>query len=57
MPTAGRDGERAVSHSDGRLTVVHPLSGEQREETVGPLDRGLVLETIREVVAGLDIDA
>src|SRR5437773_9299651 len=34
LPNAGPNGERAVGPLDGKLTVVHPLSGESHELSV-----------------------
>ena len=54
MPTAGPNGERAVSPENGRLRVNHPISGARTEIECGPVDERRVARVIGEIVEGLD---
>jgi CRISPR-associated protein Cmr2 len=54
MPTAGPAGERAVSASDRRLRIHHPLGGGSREIIVPDLDEAKVEAEIKNIVAGID---
>ncbi|MBC6412339.1 MAG: type III-B CRISPR-associated protein Cas10/Cmr2 [Hyphomonadaceae bacterium] len=54
MPTAGRDGIRAVGPEDGRLHVIHPLSGVSADIECPALDETAVIQIIRDIVDGLD---
>jgi CRISPR-associated protein Cmr2 len=55
MPTAGKDGARAVGVEQASLQVIHPLSGQGHWLTQldGP-DQEEVQQTIREILAELD---
>ena len=53
MPTAGPNGERAVSPEDGLLDMRHPVSARQSTLKGLVLDEGGVLETIGSIVDGL----
>ena len=54
MPTAGRDGERAVAVENGTLQVHHPLGGASRRVKAPALDPTRVEGIIRELVNGID---
>jgi CRISPR-associated protein Cmr2 len=56
LPTAGEKGERAVGPAEGRLWVVHPLSGQPRVLDTSALahDSGAEEETLRNLLAGLE---
>ena len=54
MPTAGPNGERAVSVTGGKLRIHHPLGGGSQEMTVPHLDEAKIEEEIRNIVAGVD---
>jgi CRISPR-associated protein Cmr2 len=54
LPTAGERGALAVSPSDGRLTVFHPLSAERSDMALGQIDENRTNRAIAEVVSGLD---
>jgi CRISPR-associated protein Cmr2 len=54
MPTAGREGERAVSVSHHKLRVHHPLGGGSRDITVPDVDEAAIETEIRRIVAGVD---
>ncbi len=56
MPTAGKNGERAVGPVDEKLKVVHPLSGEEREVAVAQLDPDVLTQAASELVKGLESD-
>lgn len=53
MPTAGRNGERAVGLEDGRLEVRHPVSGRPATLKDLALDESGVADTIDAIVDGL----
>jgi CRISPR-associated protein Cmr2 len=46
MPTAGKDGERAIGPRDGCLHVVHPLAGDGHDLRVGGVDEDAVLASL-----------
>lgn len=54
MPTAGEKGARAVGPENGRLTIIHPMSGQSFDLSVQPLQTGIVLQTIDELIEGLE---
>jgi CRISPR-associated protein Cmr2 len=54
MPTAGRNGERAVSVRSGKLRVHHPLGGGSQEMIMPHLDEAKIEAEIRNIVAGVD---
>jgi CRISPR-associated protein Cmr2 len=54
MPTAGPNGERAVSVTGGKLRIHHPLGGGSQEMTVPHLDEAKIEEEIGNIVAGVD---
>jgi CRISPR-associated protein Cmr2 len=54
MPTAGRNGEHAVSVRSGKLRVHHPLGGGSQEMTMPHLDEAKIEAEIRNIVAGVD---
>jgi hypothetical protein len=43
-----------VGPEDGRLTIVHPLSGQHYQLEVGPVDEDEVAGVIEDIVRGLD---
>jgi len=53
MPTAGRDGERAVSVRDG-LQLNHPLGGVTTSIEAPLIDEDAIAQQISEIVAGID---
>ena len=56
MPTAGRDGERAVAPKNGQLRIFHPLSAAPKDLNVPPLDDALTQaeeQQLRAIVGGL----
>ena len=56
MPTAGRNGERAVGPEDGRIEVRHPVSAQADVLTGLTLDENRVAEVIDRIVAKLPDD-
>ena len=56
MPTARRDGERAVAPKNGQLRIFHPLSAAPKDLNVPPLDDALTQaeeQQLRAIVGGL----
>jgi CRISPR-associated protein Cmr2 len=54
MPTAGPDGERAVSVENGKLTIHHPLGAASQTRAVPRLNEAEVAGAIAEIVSGID---
>ncbi len=56
MPTAGKEGERAVGPENGRLRIFHPLSAAPKDLAVPPLDDTLTRDEqqqLRAIVGSL----
>jgi CRISPR-associated protein Cmr2 len=54
MPTAGPNGERAVSVRDGKLRIHHPLGGGSREVSVPDFNEAKIEAEIKNIVAGIE---
>ncbi|WP_058867820.1 type III-B CRISPR-associated protein Cas10/Cmr2 [Chloracidobacterium thermophilum] len=56
MPTAGKEGERAVAPKNGQLRIFHPLSAAPKDLDVPPLNDALTLgeqQQLQAIVGGL----
>ncbi len=56
MPTAGRNGERAIGPEDGKIEVRHPVSAQEYVLTGLALDENRVLDIIGSIVDDLPDD-
>ena len=53
MPTAGKDGERAVGPVNGEILICHPLSGASFQLPVKAIQKDVILQAIEDIVAEL----